>query len=207
MINTFFSPFDTSCFMARISNVIKNEALLLIIGTNTPLTFEFISWICIGCGKSLPHYGSRCFKSQTGWDQRPARERATGSLTRCFSSFSLLSTDWNIYRIMHEPFKGASFLRPHWHLFCVRGHHGGQSGTESLTRRALDLHEWWQHWEGVWRENKKSRCMQRWECRSAHAHHGQRQCFFPPFECIQDNACAIHNMCAGLRPESQEAWW
>lgn len=29
----------------------KNEAQLLIIGTNTPLTFEFISWICIGYGK------------------------------------------------------------------------------------------------------------------------------------------------------------
>lgn len=45
MINTFFP------FMARINNVIKNEAKLLIIGTNTPLTFEFISWICIGYGK------------------------------------------------------------------------------------------------------------------------------------------------------------
>lgn len=37
--------------MARISNVMKNDARLLIIGTNTPLTFEFISWICIGYGK------------------------------------------------------------------------------------------------------------------------------------------------------------
>lgn len=39
--------------MARISNVMKNEAQLLITGTNTPLTFEFISWICIGYGKLL----------------------------------------------------------------------------------------------------------------------------------------------------------
>lgn len=37
--------------MARISNVIQNEAQLLIIGTNTPLTYEFISGICIGYGK------------------------------------------------------------------------------------------------------------------------------------------------------------
>lgn len=37
--------------MAGISNVIKNEAQLLIIETNTPLTFEFISRICIGYGK------------------------------------------------------------------------------------------------------------------------------------------------------------
>lgn len=53
MINTifFFFIFHTTCFMVRISNVIKNEAQLLIIGTNTPLTFEFISWICIGDGK------------------------------------------------------------------------------------------------------------------------------------------------------------
>lgn len=52
MINTFFFfYFETTCFTERISNVIKNEAQLLIIGTNTPLTFEFISWICIGYGK------------------------------------------------------------------------------------------------------------------------------------------------------------
>lgn len=29
----------------------QNEAHLLIIGTNTPLTYEFISGICIGYGK------------------------------------------------------------------------------------------------------------------------------------------------------------
>lgn len=42
-----------------------------------------------GLWESLPHYGSRCSKSQSGWDQRPARQSETGSLARCFSSFSL----------------------------------------------------------------------------------------------------------------------
>lgn len=51
MINTFFFLSNTTCFMERISSVIKYEVQLLIIRTNTPLTFEFISWICIDYGK------------------------------------------------------------------------------------------------------------------------------------------------------------
>lgn len=43
MINTFFFLSNTTCFMERISGVIKYEVQLLIIRTNTPLTFEFIS--------------------------------------------------------------------------------------------------------------------------------------------------------------------
>lgn len=47
----FFFSFLITCFLARISSVIKNETQLLFIGTNRPLTFEFISWICIHFGK------------------------------------------------------------------------------------------------------------------------------------------------------------
>lgn len=67
--------------MGRISNVIKNEAQLLIIGTNTPLTFEFISWICIGCGKVFLITEADALKARLdGIKGQQGRERLASSL-------------------------------------------------------------------------------------------------------------------------------
>lgn len=68
--------------MVRISNVIKNEARLLIIGTNTPLTFEFISWICIGYGKLFLITEADALKARLdGIKGQWGRERLAPSLT------------------------------------------------------------------------------------------------------------------------------
>lgn len=87
-----YSP-PSTCFMVRISSVIKNKVQLLIIRTNTPLTFEFISWICIGYGKLVLITEADALKARLDGIKGQRGERATGSLACRFSSFSLSSSD------------------------------------------------------------------------------------------------------------------